>query len=82
MKHLPLLALCALVASPASANFGDIDEQIEEAKAEIVYVAQPLTYQDRIAAAEESCGLPLTHIVSVPETFEPAAEAQVACLAE
>jgi len=56
MKHLPLLALCALVASPASANFGDIDEQIEEAKAEIVYVA--------------------------PETFEPAAEAQVACLAE
>lgn len=77
-----LTSVLLLVASNAQANFGDIDASIEEIKASVVYVAQPEHVVDRIIAFDDTCHLPLTHLVSLPANFEPAGEVRTACVAE
>lgn len=83
MKSLfPLIAASILVATSASANIGDIDASIEEIKASAVVIAQPQSATNRILASGDSCVLPLTHLVAVPDSFDAAGAIVVACATE
>lgn len=82
MKYLALTTMLAFASAPAFANIGDVEGQIQAVKTEVVFVSQPLLTADRELAAANSCVLPFTHIVSVPETFVPVDGTEVACLAE
>ena len=83
MKHLALMAGAFLVAaSSAQANIGDIDAGIEAIKASAVVLAQPEHVADRIVASAETCVLPMTHLVAIPDDFDGAGGVVVACAAE
>jgi len=83
MKIMTLLvAASALVASSVSANIGDVDATIDEIKTSAVFVAQPLSVTNRVLAAQDTCVLPITHLVAVPQNFEAAGEVVVACATE
>jgi len=67
MKTLVLTTILALVSAPAFANIGDLENQIDAVKTEIVLIAQPLRAADRELAKANSCILPFTHIVCLAE---------------
>jgi hypothetical protein len=82
MTRIAALTALMLSGTPALANYGDIDAQIEAVQLAAVYVAQPQVQSTTDIAAANACTLPFTHIVNVPAQFETAEGVEVACLEE
>lgn len=82
MKLFGFIASLAIVASPALANYGDADTQLDILTPEIVVVSQPLMTPSHVVATAATCPLPSDHMVSVPATFTDADHIEMACLVE
>ena len=82
MTRIVLLFAAMLSATPALAHYGDINAQLEEVKLTTVIVAQPQIQSTTDIAAANTCTLPFTHIVSIPDQFSAENGVEMACLEE
>lgn len=80
MTRFALIASLMVLSSPAAANFGDVNADLDRLAPQIVTVSQPLQIPTTIVAVAGSCRLPSEHIVAVPSSFSDQTPVEVACL--
>lgn len=80
MTRIALIAALVLTGSTASANYGDVDMQIENAKFDAPTLTQVLVQPEAQVATAGTCRLSQEHLVSVPADFVSEPGISMACL--
>lgn len=80
MTRFTLALITLTAATPAFANYGDLEMNIDELSPQVAMISQPLLTPSYVVATEDTCTLPSDHIVSVPVTFTSETTTEMACL--
>lgn len=82
MKTLGMILSTAFLASPALANLGNINDDLDKVTPERAALVQPLLTPSHVVATADTCALPSDHIVHVPSAFSSLGVTEMACLTE
>ena len=81
MTRFALMTITLFFASPALANFGDLDADLKHLTPEVTVVAQPLQAIGDELATTDLCRLPNENIVAIPPSFTVGDALGMACAA-